>query len=362
MYTSIIVLLSSFLITFLVIPGIIHLAIRRNLHTTTKPALDGHKIRNISSLGGVAIFTALRITHSLLIEIPDFPLNYFIASLFIIFLVGLNDDLTGVRPLSRLFAQISVALILVFPGELYLQSVDNILGLTNMGPWFNQLITLLFIVGIINAYNLIDGIDGLAGILGVIASAVLAYIFYANQQIGLAMFFLALLGSLFAFLYFNLLNARIFMGDSGAYIIGICVAMGAIELVNKVSVSHINLGAITITSAYGLITAITIIPVFDTLRVFALRLYSKTHPFKGDNNHIHHRLLKMGLTHTQTSLILGAITILMVACALALQNYSPLKQVLTIFFLALLINLISYLLFQLRSQPQTTPQATNPNQ
>jgi UDP-GlcNAc:undecaprenyl-phosphate GlcNAc-1-phosphate transferase len=342
MFTAILVLSASFLIAYLTIPGIIHLAVKRNLYSNTKPVLQGLKKRPISNLGGIAIFVALRITQSLFIEIPDFPTNYLTASLFILFLVGLNDDLIGVRPISRLVAQLMVALIIVFPGELYFNTLDGMFGFVDIPVLSAQLLTILFIVALVNAYNLIDGIDGLAGSLGALGAFTFAYLFYRSGDQGLALLCLALFGALLAFLRYNMSPAKIFMGDSGAYIIGFMFALLSVKLVNEVHVAHLQFNSITISSAYGIIAAITIIPLFDTARVFFLRLYRKAHPFKGDNNHIHHRLLRMGLTHTQTTLTLTTFTLVLIATALSLQNLAPFYQLLTLFTITLVVNVITY--------------------
>lgn len=338
MFNAALVLGTSFLISFLIIPAIIHLALKRNLYANIKPVLKGQKVRKITNLGGVAIFVGLRITHSLLIEIPDFPANFISATLFILFLFGLNDDLTGVRPISRLLAQAIVAFIMIVPAQLYFESLGRILGIEQNIPFVFEIITAIFIVGLVNAFNLIDGIDGLAGVLGLLGSIVFAYLFFLNGDEGFALFSLALFGALAAFLAYNLFDAKIFMGDSGAYTIGFVFAILSVRLVNRVDESAIQFAGIQIRSAYGIITAISIIPLFDTLRVLVLRICRGSHPFRGDNNHIHHRLLKMGLSHSQISLSLGLATCMFIFIAFSLQAYSPFIQILILFGLALVLN------------------------
>lgn len=345
MYSFIFVLISSFLISFLTIPSIIHLAAKKNLYGRAKPVLKGLSRRQISSLGGIAIFVSLRITHSIFIDIPNFPVNYYIAALFILFLVGLNDDLTGVKPLSRLLAQFIVTLIIIYPGELYFNNLSQLLGTLALNPIVTKLGTALFIVGLINAYNLIDGIDGLAGLLGAIGSFIFAYLFYLSGNTPLALFCLSLFGALLGFLAYNISPAKIFMGDSGAYIIGFTFAILSIELINQVQQSPITLAGIQLKSAFGIVAAITIIPVFDGLRVFTLRLFTQAHPFKGDNNHIHHRLLKMGLTHTEIALSLSLTTLALCILSLSLQHLNPLTQLSILFSLTLLLNIVSHVMY-----------------
>ena len=339
-------LILSFLITFLSIPSIILVALKRNLYQTVKPVLNGLQKRNVSNLGGVAIFIAIRITQSLFIDIPNFPVNYVTGSLFILFLVGLNDDLTGVRPISRLMAQILVALIIVFPGQFYFNNLGDFLGIQSTDPLLASLLTMLFIISLVNAYNLIDGIDGLAGTIGAIGSFTFACLFHLSGNDGLAMLCLALFGALVGFLVFNSSPAKIFMGDSGAYIIGFLFSLFSIKLINQLHQAPIYLNGISINSAYGIVAAISILPVFDMARVFFLRLYKKTHPFKGDNNHIHHRLLKMGLTHTQITLALASYTLALILISISLQSLSPIVQLFILLSITLLLNLIFFVTYQ----------------
>ena len=345
MYSFILVLISSFLISMLTLPSIIHLAAKKNLYGRAKPVLKGLNRRQISSLGGIAIFVSLRLTHSIFIDIPNFPVNYFIAALFIIFLVGLNDDLTGVKPLSRLLAQSIVAFIIIYPGQLYFNNLNQLIGDLAINPVIIKLGTAVFIVGLINAYNLIDGIDGLAGLLGALGSIIFAYLFFRSGNTPLELFCLSLFGALLGFLVYNISPAKIFMGDSGAYIIGFTFAVLSIELINQVQQSPITLAGIQLKSAFGLVAAITIIPVFDGLRVFTLRLFNKTNPFKGDNNHIHHRLLKMGLTHNEIALSLTLSTLSLCILSLSLQQLSLLTQLSILFCSTLLLNILSHFLY-----------------
>jgi UDP-GlcNAc:undecaprenyl-phosphate GlcNAc-1-phosphate transferase len=342
MLLPVLILIISFFITYLSIPSLILLALKRNLFQTVKPVLNNQSKRSISNLGGVAIFISLRITQSLFIDIPNFPVNYVTGSLFILFLIGLNDDLTGVRPISRLVAQIIVSIIIVFPGSFYINSFEDILGVQSIEPLVAQILTIIFIIGLVNAFNLIDGIDGLAGTLGILGSFTFACLFHLSGNDGLAMLALALFGALAGFLRYNISPAKIFMGDSGAYIIGFLFALFSVQLINQVPTEPIYFNGIYLSSAYGVVLAISIVPIFDTARVFFLRLYNKTHPFKGDNNHIHHRLLKMGLSPSQIALILGSFTLGLIIISLSFQSLAAIYQVFILLSITLVLNLISF--------------------
>ncbi len=342
MYLAALTLISGFLISYLLMPNIIYLAIRKNLFSSLKPVINGGEVRKISNLGGIAIFVGLRITHSLFIDLENFPTDYYIAALFIIFLIGLNDDLTGMRPLNRLIAQIIVALVIVIPGDLYVHSLDGMFGIYELNPMLGMFLSAFFIVGLINAFNLIDGIDGLAGSLAFTIMLAFAYLFYLLHRTDLALLSLAFSGTLLAFLLYNLHPAKIFMGDSGAYIIGFTMGTLSIELVNGISQNSIEILGITLNSAYGIVVALLFLPIFDTIRVFTLRICNKKHPFKGDNNHLHHRLIKFGFTHSQIAATFVVTTLALAGCSILLHNFNPAIQVLILLGIVLLLNLLSY--------------------
>ena len=302
MYLAILTLISGFLISYLLMPNIIYLAIRKNLFSTLKPVLNGGEIRKISNLGGIAIFVGLRITHALFIDLENFPSNYYIAALFIIFLVGLNDDLTGMRPLNRLIAQITVALVIVIPGDLYVHSLDGMFGIYELNPMLGMFLSAFFIVGLINAFNLIDGIDGLAGSLALLIMLAFAYLFYLLHSTDLALLCLAFSGTLIAFLIYNAHPAKIFMGDTGAMLSGVVNAILVIHFIETAQGSQIFPFSSSPAMGFGIL----IMPLLDTLRVFAIRIVHGRSPFSPDRNHLHHLLLDRGMNHNKVTLTIAS--------------------------------------------------------
>jgi UDP-N-acetylmuramyl pentapeptide phosphotransferase/UDP-N-acetylglucosamine-1-phosphate transferase len=335
-----IVLFSSFAIVFLLIPELVFLANKKKLNFTAKEESNGFRKRKISSLGGVAIFISIRVTQLLFFDIPNFPDNFFIASLFILFITGLNDDLAGSHPISRLVIQLVAALIIIYPEQFYLLTLNGFLGIDTLNPIISIFLTCLFIIGTINAYNLIDGIDGLAGSLGIVGSFFFTFLFYLQGDVGLMFFSICLTGSLIGFLCFNISPAKIFLGDSGSYVIGFSFSILSIKLINEVSLSSFQIGAFKITSALSIISAIIIIPVYDTLRVFTLRLLQKKSPFKGDYNHLHHILLRIGFSHRQVMLIFSFLTIVFFCLSVLMQSLGPTLTIIIFFVLMMGFNWI----------------------
>ena len=319
----------AFFITFFAIPVIIKVAKDKKLFD--EPDLRKvHKIV-IPNLGGLGIFAGFMI--STLLCYPnsaDSDLQYCIAACLVIFFLGLKDDILILSPTKKFLGQIFAAFILIQLGGIRLNDFNDFLGIGEITPLTGSVISLFIIIVVTNSFNLIDGVDGLAGSLGILTSACFgSYFFMAGEQ-ALAVVAFALCFSLIGFLLFNFPPAKIFMGDTGSLLVGIINAILFIKFIN-VNVSTNTPISITSSSAIGL--AILIIPVFDTLRVFGLRIIKRRSPFSPDRNHIHHILLDLGLSHKQTTFTCIIANILFIGIALSLDAIGATKLILLLFTL-----------------------------
>jgi len=247
------------------------------------------------------------------------PINYLLTACIILFAMGLKDDLWGVNSRTKFFIQFLAALILVVMGDIRLTSMYGVFGIGNLPYLPGVALTVLTIILIVNAFNLIDGIDSLAGVTGVLANGCFAGLFIYMHQYELAAVSLAMVGALLGFLKFNITPAKLFMGDTGSLLIGLISAVMAIKFIelNKFTPTK----SPDIYSAPALSVAILIVPIFDTLRVFVLRLYSGVSPFQADRKHIHHRMLRLGFTHLQAAMILVSLNLLCIILALVFRSY-----------------------------------------
>jgi len=309
----------SVLITFLAIPSILHVARARHLYDDVGHFRKQHD-HGIPRLGGIAIFVSFTIT-SLLFSMTDksLPINYLLTACIILFAMGLKDDLSGVNSRTKFFIQFIVASILVLFGNIRLTSMYGVFGIHDLPYWPSVALSVLTIILLVNAFNLIDGIDGLAATTGIVANGCFAALFIYIHQYQLAAVSMAMVGAIFGFLKFNITPAKIFMGDTGSMLIGLISVVMAIKFIelNKFTASTTP----EIFSAPALAVAILIGPIFDTLRVFILRISSGLSPFAADRNHIHHRMLKLGFTHLQTTLILAGINLLCIGMVVLFQGY-----------------------------------------
>jgi UDP-N-acetylmuramyl pentapeptide phosphotransferase/UDP-N-acetylglucosamine-1-phosphate transferase len=268
----VIIVISSVLITLLAIPSILHVARARHLYDDLGHFRKQHD-HGIPRLGGVAIFVSFTIT-SLLFSMTDksLPINYMLTACIILFAMGLKDDLSGVNSRTKFFIQFIVASILVLLGNIRLSSMYGVFGIHDLPYWPSVALSVLTIILIVNAFNLIDGIDGLAATTGIVVNGCFAAFFIYMEQFELAAVSLAMVGAIFGFLRFNITPARIFMGDTGSMLIGLISVVMAIKFIelNKFT----DLKTPEVYSAPALAVAILIGPIFDTLRVFILRLSS----------------------------------------------------------------------------------------
>lgn len=318
---SILVFFTSLFFVVFAVPQVIDIAFKKHLFDDPVESRKVHK-NVVPNFGGIALFFSFLFTSTLFIPPAMVPeANTILAAGLVLFLTGLKDDILVLGPLVKFTAQILSALILVVAGNLRLDNLQGVLGIYEIPEVLSLLLTMLFIVGVVNAFNLIDGIDGLAGTLACLAMFIFAFLFLISAEPGWAWLALSLAGALLGFLYYNITPAKIFMGDSGSLFVGLIAAVFSIKFINIAHIAPTGIAGLEIASRFSLVAAILIVPVFDTLRVFTLRILRGTSPFAADNNHLHHRLLSLGLTHIQATGILAALNMLFIILACCLQPF-----------------------------------------
>ncbi len=301
----------TFFITYITIPIIIRVAEYKN-YTDDPNGRSSHD-KSVPTLGGVAFFITLILAVFFINKWDTVNLTiYIIPGLTILFLTGLKDDILILSPASKLTAQIVAVIFVLSNPIMHIISLNGFLGIHNIPIWIVIPISILIMVTIINAYNLIDGIDGLASIIGSIICISFGFIFYYLQLYYFAFLSIIILAMLIAFLRYNLsYENKIFMGDTGSLIIGFMISIMTIKMLS-IDVDTINKLPFKVGNFPIVIIVIIIIPLFDLLRVFILRLLKKKNPFKPDRIHAHHILIDLGLSHPNASIIIGVINILFI--------------------------------------------------
>ncbi|MFZ9660437.1 MAG: MraY family glycosyltransferase [Chitinophagaceae bacterium] len=306
----------AFLITFLAIPIIIHVAHARKLFDLP----DDRKIHIIPvpALGGVGIFAGFMIASLFIISFysqPDF--QYFYASMLVIFFLGLKDDLLVLSPSKKFMGQVIASFLIVYKGELIINNMHGFLGLNEIPQLFSYAVTYLTIIVITNSFNLIDGVDGLAGSLGILTTFLLGTYFYFNGDLAYSVMAFCMSGSLLAFLIFNHSPARIFMGDTGSLLVGLVNSILVIHFINTAGSPN---SVIPISASPAMGIAILMIPLYDTLRVFTLRIINRKSPFTPDTNHLHHLMLEKGMSHLSITYTMVGVNVFIIATAYFLRE------------------------------------------
>ena len=341
----------SVLISLFAIPSILHVASKRHLYDDLGHFRKQHD-HGIPRLGGVAIFLSFTITSLLFCKADNaLPINYLLTACIILFGMGLKDDLSGVNSSTKFIIQFIVCAILVIPGDIRLTSMYGVFGIYVLPYAFSVALSIVTIMMIINAFNLIDGIDGLAATTGIIANIAFAILFFYIHQYELAAISLAIVGAIIGFLKYNLTPAKIFMGDTGSLLVGLISAVMAVKFIE---VNKFVEGAQSpeIFSAPALSVAILIGPIFDTLRVFFIRIANGVSPFTADRNHIHHRMLTLGFNHLQTTIILSGINVASILMALQFSAYGNTMLLIMIASISIFFNWM--ITFCIRSKERET--------
>lgn len=308
-----VVFFASLAFTYYVIPKIIWVVKSKRLtkEVNSRSAHSG----NIASFGGVAFFATFLLSMACLQAVDVRAVSaQLIAAATLMFMVGLKDDLVVSTAKVKFIGQLAATAFIIFSPELQIDNLYGFLGIHEIPQILGYAFAAFLVLALINSYNLIDGINGLAGIIGLIVSLVYAYVFYVNHEYLFVPICLTLAGSLIAFLRFNLARPtrRIFMGDSGSLIVGLILGFLTLRILALPEDSIWLQGQALLDNRVLWITAILFIPMFDTTRVMIYRKLKGKGMFSPDKNHCHHILLKRNLTHTQASLTLGGINIIVI--------------------------------------------------
>jgi UDP-GlcNAc:undecaprenyl-phosphate/decaprenyl-phosphate GlcNAc-1-phosphate transferase len=289
-------------------------------------------------MGGVAIMLGAIFTLLMSLSLKEWTdAKYFFISLALMFFIGLRDDILALTPKQKLYSQFLPVFLLVFLDQVTLRSTYGLIDLPFVPVWIIWILSILTLVILTNAYNLIDGLDGLAGSIGIISLTFFGFWFHSVGQTSLSLVAMTFAGALLAFLFFNWQPSKIFMGDTGALMIGFLLSFMAIEFINQnyeLPTQHTSKFQASISTAI----AVVIIPVFDTLRVIILRLRKLQSPFKADRNHLHHQFLNLGFSHAKSVLFLGIINLGFIALAWLLRNQTDRLILPLIVILCLVIN------------------------
>ncbi|SDD71657.1 UDP-N-acetylmuramyl pentapeptide phosphotransferase/UDP-N-acetylglucosamine-1-phosphate transferase [Pricia antarctica] len=342
--TAISLFIGAFLLTYLTIPKIISVVEYKRLMDSPNNR-SSHTLRT-PTLGGVSFFYTLIFALFFINGRDAFDeAMYIIPGLTILFIVGLKDDLVVISPGAKLISQVfAISFILANP-SFTIHSLNGFLNINEIPYYLYLIIGGFMMITIINSYNLIDGIDGLASIVGIVILVIYTTIFYLTEEYFFALLAIALNASLMSFLGFNLSSdKKIFMGDTGSLIVGFIISVLTLKFLALRPVAYTDLPFL-LENAPLIAISILIVPLFDTARVFAIRIANKKGPFSPDRNHTHHVLIDYwGLTHKQASFIIGCFNLLFVTLFIVLGSTA--KNLGMVIMLVSVVIFLGYIFFK----------------
>ncbi|SNC77354.1 UDP-N-acetylmuramyl pentapeptide phosphotransferase/UDP-N-acetylglucosamine-1-phosphate transferase [Hymenobacter gelipurpurascens] len=337
----------AFLVSMFAVPSIIYIAHLKNM-------LDTPNVRTVHEsltprLGGVAVFAGFMSALTIFADLGH-GIQQLLAGCIVLFFVGLKDDLVSISVAKKFIGQLLATGIVMIMADVRITSFQGILGVQELPVGISYAFTFLVIVGITNAINLIDGLDGLAGTIVLIIVSTFGYYFYAyggpNYQ-NYAFVSVCVIGGMLGFLRYNFHKASIFMGDTGSLLCGFIVSILTIQFIEM----GLTVGQPFASASPSVAAGILFVPLFDTLRVFTVRMLAGRSPFAPDKNHVHHRILAMGFQQISTVMLLGLLNMVVI---LFVINFAYLGNTLLIVGLVVFSVLLSFLLgvYQSRSARQ----------
>ena len=305
--------LTSFVVVGSLTPIARNFAISRKIYDLPNSEHKSHK-EPIPYLGGLAIIAGtIGVSYAALLAKEFSGKNLALATsvlgpALLLGLVGLWDDMRNLRPMPRLVVQSTVG---VFTATLLI--LTDTVGVPTGHKWLDGFITLVWIVGICNSINFFDNVDGGAAGTVAISSGALAYLGYQGGQYFVAALSAVVAGATVGFLLWNKSPARIYMGDAGALFLGVLIATLTIRFHPHTEAKW---------TSFSTKILILAVPILDTSVAVCSRLVRRISPFQGGQDHLSHRLMRLGLKRPIAVLVLWGLTGVFAFLAMVIPSLS----------------------------------------
>lgn len=302
--------------------GLVDIPNHRKVHTGEVPLV-----------GGIAVYIGVLTASSMLLPQGQI-VNLYLISSGLIVMLGALDDYKDLSVGVRIIAQVLIASLMVYGAGLYLVNFgDILLGINTHVGWFGYPLTILAVIAAINAFNMTDGIDGLAGMLSLVAFTGISLLMFFNQQ-SLYVLPLILAASIVPFLMFNLgivggAAKKVFMGDAGSMFVGLSIVW-LLVIGSQGPQSEISFRPVT---ALWLIA----VPFLDMCAITIRRILKRRSPFKPDKDHIHHIVMRLGLSARTALYLITFISMLLAAFGLIGEIYQWSESFMFLTFLTLFV-------------------------
>lgn len=312
-------------LTLVLTPFVRQLAIRLK----AMDAPDKRKVHIVAMprMGGLAIFLSFWLTVVITQPLTKELYSFLFGSVLII-ISGIWDDMKGVKPIIKILFQLAAAGSIIVFGGIKVSFITTLFGQSPQALGiFSVPITVLWIIGMTNAINLVDGLDGLAAGISGIAAISIGVISWIEGMGAISILPLILGTSTLAFLKYNFHPAKIFMGDTGALFLGFSLAVLSIMGLTKMATTVSLLLPIVVLG----------VPIMDTLFAIVRRFLNKKPIFAADKDHLHHRLLKMGLSHTKAVLVVYGVCLFLSFSAIIMAMLTTERAMLVMVVVAVIV-------------------------
>ncbi|MDQ2087678.1 MraY family glycosyltransferase [Herbivorax sp. ANBcel31] len=330
-YDYIISFALAFIVAFSSTPIVRRIAFKIGAVDVPKDARRMHK-KPIARLGGMAIFSGFIVSLmfgvvSALLDVsgilPTRQLLGLLVGVFIIVAIGIIDDVKQLGAKFKLVFQIAAALSVVIISGTRITTLTNPFasgGVSQLNDVSSYILTILWIVGVTNAINLIDGLDGLAAGVSSISYLSLFFISILNGEASDAIIIAILAGATLGFLPYNFNPAKIFMGDTGSTFLGFTLAVISIQ------------GMMKTYAAFSIAIPLLVLglPLFDTASTIIRRILKRKPIMEADREHLHHRLIDMGLSQKQSVGVMYTASAALGLCAVVLTDRGVLGAIVLI--------------------------------
>jgi len=296
--------LLAFVIVVALTPAVGQMA--RRFGVVDSPGGRRLNLRPIPRLGGVALFLGIFVPALAFVHLGRETRGLLIGAAVAV-TVGAIDDFRGLRWWEKLAGQVAAALVAVGFGIWVSRFTFPVIGIQQLPWWVGAPLTVVWIVAIMNMFNFLDGMDGLAAGVAAIAGVTFSVIALSLEKPDAAVISAIVFGACLGFLRHNFYPARVFMGDSGALLLGYVLA--------AVSVQGLLKTAATVALFFPLL--VLAVPIADTTFVVLRRLKHGESPFAGDQAHLHHRFLRRGFSQPRAAVTIWIWCLSLAAAALA---------------------------------------------
>ena len=314
----------SFVLANICIPIIRKTALLLNL--VDKPNFRKVHTQPIPLVGGIAIGFIFSLCSFVFINEVTF-INYLsiLFTSYVLLIVGVVDDKIDVKAKYKLIIQLLLAFFIAFSGT-RITSLYGLFGVGEINLYLQYILSVLVITGVVNAFNLMDGVDGLVGSLSLIGFILLLVAGFVYNDTTLGKICMVFIGTIIGFLKYNFSKEKIFMGDAGSLFLGfILVSLGIRMLESQIVNKENNPLYMTL-----IVIAFFIIPVLDSIRVYLTRIKNGYSPFRADKSHLHHILLRLGLSHKNITIWISVLLLFLFIIGLALINKTSITLAVTI--------------------------------